>query len=229
MTRAAGGVFLTGTDTEVGKTVVGAGLLRAMAAQGLTTAGYKPVAAGCESMPDGWRNEDALALSAAASLSLPYDAVNPVALADPIAPHLAAEREGRRLTSEPLLEGYRHLASEADWVLMEGAGGWRVPLNEAQTLAALPAALNLPVILVAAIRLGCISHALLTAEAIAADGLTLAGWVANVPGPEDATTGPQIETLRRRLGAPLLGVVPRLDPPDPAAVADCLDVGPLLS
>lgn len=224
MNRAAGGVFVTGTDTEVGKTLIGSGLLHAMGQRGLRTAGYKPIAAGCESTPEGWRNEDALALSAAATLELAYEAVNPVALADPIAPHLAAEREGRRLAAEPLIDGYRQLAAEADWVLMEGAGGWRVPLNETQTLAALPAALGLPVILVVAIRLGCISHALLTAEAIAADGLALAGWVANVPAAEDTTTGAQIESIRQRLGAPLLGVVPRLDAPDPAAVGACLDI-----
>lgn len=224
----SGGVFVTGTDTEVGKTVVAAGLLHAVRGQGLGVAGYKPVAAGCEPTEQGWRNEDALALLQAAGAELPYAAVNPVALPAAIAPHLAAEDEGVVLELPPLVAGYRRLAGQVEWVLVEGAGGWRVPLNERQSLADLAVALGLPVVLVVAIRLGCISHALLTAEAVAADGLPLAGWVANQADTRDTMIRRQVDAIAGRLAAPLLGMVPPMPGPSPAAVARHLDIARLL-
>lgn len=221
------GVFLTGTDTEVGKTLVGTGLLRAVRDRGRRVAGYKPVAAGCEHTSRGWRNEDALAhLDAAGGFD--YEAVNPVALPAAIAPHLAAEEAGVSLALTPLVEGFHRLSAQADWVLVEGAGGWRVPLNERETLADLAVALGLPVVIVVAIRLGCINHALLTAEAVAADGLELAGWVANRVQPADATAQRQIDSIDLRLQAPLLGVVPEHAGIGQDAVAAQLSVDPLL-
>lgn len=224
----AGGIFLTGTDTEVGKTRVATGLLHAVRHRGYRVAGYKPVAAGCELTPRGWRNEDALAHLAAAGGDLDYEAVNPVALPAAMAPHLAAEDEDVSLALDPLVEGFRDLAERVDWVLVEGAGGWRVPLNDRETLADLAVALGLPVVLVVAIRLGCINHALLSAEAIVADGLELAGWVANRVDDADPTARRQIESIARRLHTPLLGVVPESPGADADGIAACLDVDSLL-
>lgn len=209
--------FVTGTDTEVGKTAVCCALLEAARAAGLRTAAVKPVAAGCD---EHGRNEDALQLQACMTERMPYSRVNPVALAEPIAPHLAAAREGRTLRVDELAALCRDgMAGDADLVLVEGAGGWRVPVGPRETLADLAVALQLEVILVVGMRLGCINHALLTAEAIRHDGLNLAGWVANEPGERMACYEENLDTLRALLPAPLLGVVPRLSPFDPAVAA----------
>ncbi|MBR9885710.1 MAG: dethiobiotin synthase, partial [Oceanospirillales bacterium] len=197
---------------------------------GLRTIGLKPLAAGCDETPDGLRNADALILQASASVKLAYEQVNPVALREPMAPHIAALRENRRLSSERLVSFCRGaLMQPADFVLIEGAGGWRVPLNPSETLARVPQQMQIPVVMVVGMKLGCISHALLTAEAIARDGLTLAGWVANVVDPDMPVLQENIDTIRGSLRAPLLGVVPRLAPCTPAAAADYLDVEPLLT
>lgn len=202
--------FVTGTDTEVGKTAVSCALLHAAAAAGLSTAAVKPVAAGCDA--DG-HNDDALALQAAMSLALPYAQVNPVALEPAIAPHIAAAQAGRSLGAEQLAGLCRDVMhSGADLVLVEGAGGWRVPLGPRETLADVAISLGVDVIMVVAMRLGCINHALLTAEAIRADGLRLAGWVANQPGPPMACHAENLDTLLRLLPAPLLGEVPLIFP-----------------
>ena len=177
--------FITGTDTDVGKTTVAAGLLFAAREAGLTTAAGKPVASGCEQTPKGLRNADALALMAECSLPLTYNEVNPVAFEPAIAPHIAAREVGVTLTVESLLAPMQAiLAKQAQFTLIEGAGGWRVPLSGQDSLSGLAQVLDLPVILIVGVRLGCISHALLTAEAIARDGLQLAGWVANIIGPK---------------------------------------------
>lgn len=220
--------FVTGTDTDAGKTVVSAGLLERANRDGLRTIGLKPLAAGCEETADGLRNRDALQLQQAASVKLTYEQVNPVALAEPMAPHIAALRENRRLSADRLAAFCRgSLMQPADFVLIEGAGGWRVPLNPSENLARLPKLLEVPVILVVGMKLGCISHALLTAEAIARDGLRLAGWVANVVDPEMSVLQENIDTIRASLRAPLLGVVPWLEACTPGAVADCLDLAAL--
>ena len=214
--------FITGTDTEVGKTAISCALLAAAAARGLRTAAVKPVAAGCDS--DG-RNEDALQLLAVMTEQLDYEQVNPVALAEPIAPHIAAEREGRRLQAGRLAGLCRGvMLGGAELVLVEGAGGWRVPLGPRETLADLAVQLQAEVVLVVGMRLGCINHALLTAEAIRRDGLTLAGWVANEPGERMACYEENLDTLRAMLPAPLLGEVPRLSPFDPLAAAGGLSL-----
>ena len=217
--------FVTGTDTDVGKTTIAAGLLRAARLAGLSTAAVKPVASGCEAGADGLRNSDALALLAECSLPLSYAAVNPFAFAPAIAPHLAAREAGVELKVEALAVAVQAvLAQQADFTLVEGAGGWRVPLGEQATLADLPVALDLPVILVVGVRLGCINHALLTAEAIARDGLRLAGWVANVLDPQTSRLDDNLRTLSERLAVPCLGRVPRLEQAGAAAVVRHLDI-----
>jgi dethiobiotin synthetase len=217
--------FVTGTDTDVGKTTIAAGLLRAARLAGLSTAAVKPVASGCEAGADGLRNSDALALLAECSLPLSYAEVNPFAFAPAIAPHLAAREAGVELKVEALAASVQAvLAQRADFTLVEGAGGWRVPLGEQATLADLPVALDLPVILVVGVRLGCINHALLTAEAIARDGLRLAGWVANVLDPQTSRLDDNLRTLTERLAVPCLGQVPRLEQAGAAAVARHLDL-----
>ena len=221
--------FVTGTDTDVGKTVISCGLLAAANARGLRTAAIKPVAAGCELTPDGLRNGDALLLQQAMSLPLGYDEINPVALAPAIAPHIAAEQAGRRLSLQQLAGLCRGvLMQKADFTLIEGAGGWRVPLNPREYLSGLAVELNLPVILVVGMRLGCINHALLTAEAIARDGLLLAGWVANSCGQSMPYYAENIGAIRERLRAPCLGEVPLLERPDAAAVGAYLDCAALV-
>jgi len=192
--------FITGTDTEVGKTWVSCRLLERAREAGLSCYGLKPIAAGCEDTADGLRNEDALNLMASSSLSLPYELVNPVALKAAIAPHIAARQEGRRISLSQLAGYVRGALSShpADLVLVEGAGGWRVPLNDREMLSALAVELNLPVIQVVGMKLGCISHALLTAEAIQADGLRYTGTVANCFGEMDVREENLI-TLRRHL------------------------------
>ncbi|WP_028238156.1 dethiobiotin synthase [Stutzerimonas azotifigens] len=221
--------FVTGTDTEIGKTTIAAGLLRAARQRGLSTAAAKPVASGCERTAAGLRNEDALALLGECSLPLRYEQVNPIAFEPPIAPHLAAREAGVALTVEALAEPVRAvLALGADFTLVEGAGGWRVPLAGSASLSDLPIALGLPVILVVGVRLGCINHALLSAEAIRRDGLELAGWVANLVDPQTSRLEDNLATLGERLPAPCLGHVPRLPGADAGAVAACLDLAALL-
>ncbi|MET4161451.1 dethiobiotin synthetase [Marinobacterium sp. MBR-111] len=221
--------FIAGTDTDAGKTLVTTGLLTAASRRGLRTIGLKPVAAGCEQTPDGLRNSDALLLQQAASIKLSYEQVNPIAFEPPIAPHIAAEQEGRVLTADRLAAYCRGtMMQPADLVLVEGAGGWRVPLSMRESLARLPQLLELDVILVVGMKLGCINHAILTAEAIARDGLRLAGWVANHIDPDMSCPDENLATLERLFRAPLLGRIPWLDDPDPERVADHIDLIPLL-
>ena len=202
------GCFVTGTDTGVGKTLVSAALLRTLARHHRRVVGMKPVAAGLIEHQGQWVSEDVLALRAASTVVVPAELDNPVALPDAIAPHLAAERAGRTVTVAELLAAHRALREHADVVVVEGAGGWRVPVNGDETLADLARAIGAPVVLVVGLRLGCLNHALLTAEAIRADGLPLAGWVANAIDPDMPCREENLETLRHWLPAPLLGRVP---------------------
>lgn len=221
--------FIAGTDTEIGKTTVAAGLLHAARKRGLSTAAAKPVASDCAMTAEGLRNGDALALLGECSLALDYEEVNPFAFAPAIAPHLAAREVGVELNVAALLPSVRKvLARGADFTLVEGAGGWRVPLAGTESLSDLAVALQLPVILVVGVRLGCINHAVLTAEAIARDGLHLAGWVANVVDPATSRLEENLATLSERLAAPCLGRIPRLAEASPAAVAAHLNLAPLL-
>ncbi|HHM05308.1 MAG TPA: dethiobiotin synthase [Gammaproteobacteria bacterium] len=219
----AGGYFVTGTDTEVGKTWVAAGLTHGLAARGVKVAAMKPVAAGCRVTAAGWRNDDAEMLSAAAAVKLPYEKINPCALPAAVAPHLAAAAAGVSLSVARLAGDYAWVAARAERVVVEGVGGYLVPLNATETTADLARALNLPVLLVVGLRLGCLNHALLSAAAITASGLPLAGWVANRVDPAMARAGDNIETLQKRLPAPLVGVVPHLPRFDAARLAACLN------
>ncbi|MHC1479626.1 dethiobiotin synthase [Frateuria aurantia] len=207
LTVGRDGVFIAGTDTGIGKTFVSCQLLAALRQSGLRACGMKPVASGCESTPEGLRNEDALALQAASEEGLDYDLINPVAMAQPWSPHLAAEASGKLISMQPLRTAYEQLRERHDCVVVEGVGGWMVPLAPGLDASALALEWQLPVILVVGIRLGCINHALLTARAILADGGALLGWVANRVDPRMEALEANIQTLRERLPVPLLGDV----------------------
>ncbi len=215
--------FITGTDTNVGKTLIAAGLLIAAKNRGLTTAALKPVAAGCEKTEEGLRNADALLLQSVITQPLVYDQINPYALEAAIAPHIAAQQEKRSLSVDRLSGFCRGVLGSADFTLLEGAGGWRVPINPRETLADLAKNLQLPVIMVVGIRLGCINHALLTFEAIVRDGVPIAGWVANCVDAEMPVLQENIDSLRARLPVPCLGVVPFLVDQSPNLVATYFD------
>lgn len=202
--------FVTGTDTEVGKTFISVGLVSLLQQQGYKTVGMKPIASGCEWLDGQWKNEDALALIKQSQTDLSYSLINPYAFEPAIAPHIAAEREGVTLSIANIKSNYELIAEQADAVIVEGAGGWYVPLNAESTMADLAVELQLPVILVVAIKLGCINHALLTVAAIQQQGLKLAGWVANHVAEQSESTE-MIETLTSRIDAPCLGVVPHLN------------------
>jgi dethiobiotin synthetase len=221
--------FVTGTDTDAGKTVVACGLLQAFANEGLTTAAVKPVAAGCDKTDKGLRNGDALALMSVITQKLTYAQVNPIALAPAIAPHIAAQQVNVRLSVARLAGFCRGVSmTKVDKVLIEGAGGWRVPLNGSESLADLPKELNIPVILVIGIKLGCINHAILTAEAIRNDGCILAGWVANVVDKDMAELEANFASLKSAIAAPCLGLVPFMANITPADVAAHLEQNKLL-
>jgi dethiobiotin synthetase len=215
------GLFVTGTDTGVGKTLVACALLHALAGRGLRVAGMKPVAAGRE--PDGTFH-DVEALIAASSVRAPREWVNPYAFDPPIAPHIAAARAGVRIDISCIRDAWARLAAMADATVVEGAGGFLVPLNEGEDMARLAAALALPVVLVVGMRLGCLNHALLTAEAIAGRGLAFAGWVANRLHPAMDAFDDNLATLRERLPAQCIGVIPHLQHPSGADAAHYLDL-----
>ena len=201
--------FITGTDTDVGKTFIASAMLAAAKADGYSTLGMKPIAAGCEDSPEGLRNEDALKLIEQSTVSLPYQQVNPVALKPAIAPHIALQEASKKASINQLAGFCRGvLMKNADLTLIEGAGGWRVPLDRQHTLADLAKELQLPVILVVGLRLGCINHAVLSAEAIQRDGLPIAGWVGNTVGSEMPRLQENIGTLHDLLPAPCIGIVP---------------------
>ncbi|HBC56241.1 MAG TPA: dethiobiotin synthase [Gammaproteobacteria bacterium] len=217
--------FVSGTDTGVGKTWISAALLHAFHAMGVDAVGMKPVASGCEQTPEGLRNSDALILQQSASRSLSYDLINPFAFKPAIAPHLAATAAGQEISTDILLGRLQQFKRQVrDVGLIEGAGGWQVPLNATETWKEFVQAANLPVILVVGLRLGCINHALLTAESITAAGVPVAGWVANRIDPRMENWQENIETIRDRLVAPMLGNVPYLDSFQPTKIANNLDL-----
>ncbi|MFT7721394.1 MAG: dethiobiotin synthase [Roseateles sp.] len=220
------GFFITGTDTEIGKTFVTAALTRALAARGLRVAPIKSLAAGQELRDGRWVNEDVATLHVAQNLGLSDADVGPLQFREPCAPHIAARLEGRAIDRGALLAAIRATAENADLALVEGVGGFRVPLTDSWDTADLAADLGLPVLLVVGLRLGCINHALLTAEAVRARGLALAGWVANTVDPHQAHVADNLAALRAGLQTPCLGHLPRLA--DPLAAPACLDLSPLL-
>jgi len=220
------GAFVAGTDTGIGKSVASAALLAALNAGGHRAVGMKPVASGCTPTAAGSRNDDALLLIAHSAGSPDYALVNPYALPEPVAPHLAARSAGVEIRLDPIVAAFAALCTNSDFVVVEGVGGWAVPLSPWLMQADVVRALDLPVVLVVGLRLGCINHALLSARAIAADGCRLLGWIGNRIDPAMARVDENIATLRERLPAPCLGVLPFHGAPDPAALARYLD--PLL-
>jgi dethiobiotin synthetase len=226
------GYFITGTDTGVGKTLIACALLTAFTRRGLRAVGMKPVAAGAYETPAGWRNEDVEALLAASyisALDIQRPDINPYLLVQPVAPHLAARREGIAIDLSVVEQSFLSLRTKADVVIVEGVGGFLVPLNDREDAADLSIRLELPVILVVGIRLGCLNHALLTQEAITARKLRLAGWVANRIDPRMEMIAENVAALRERIRAPLIGEVPFLTAPRPDEVAGLLDVSALLA
>ncbi|GAB2881319.1 dethiobiotin synthase [Uliginosibacterium flavum] len=216
--------FLTGTDTEIGKTFASCALLHAWRAQGLSAVGYKPVAAGAELLDGTWSNADARQLQSASSPGFSLTQINPLCLRAAIAPHLAAQLEARPITLAPILQGFAQLRPQAERIVVEGVGGFRVPLGKDFDSADLALELGLPVILVVGLRLGCINHALLSFEAIAARGLSLVGWIGNTLQPEMIRLAENLQTLRELLPAPCLGVLPHIADGDPARAAAFLKV-----
>ena len=216
---ASKGVYVTGTDTGAGKTVASTALLHALRARGLRASGMKPVASGCARTPDGLRNEDALALLAASDPAPAYEDLNPFALPEPLAPELAARDAGIAVTLPPLLAAHARLAARADAVVVEGVGGWMAPLAPDLMQADLVRALDLPVVLVVGLRLGCLNHAYATARAIAADGARLAGWIASEVDPGMERIDDNVALLGARLPASCWGRLPHVPDADPAAMA----------
>lgn len=204
-------LFVTGTDTGVGKTVISAALTRALVARGLRVAVMKPIASGSDPTPEGLRNSDALTLIAAANVTASYEVINPYCFLPPISPHIAAHEAGIAIDLVRLCAHFHSLAATSDCVVVEGAGGWLAPISDAATMADLAAALSLPVLLVVGLRLGCLNHALLTRESLSARGVTFAGWIANAIDPQFARPAENLATLTARLGEPPLACVPFLD------------------
>ncbi|MDN6970428.1 dethiobiotin synthase [Vibrio cholerae] len=201
-------IFIAGTDTDVGKTVASKAILQALATHNIATIGYKPVAAGSDKTEFGYRNSDALHLMKAATVDMPYEDVNPYALVLPTSPHIAAKHENVTIDYALLSNKLSKHKQNAELVVVEGAGGWRVPTSDSDCLSTWVKQERLPVILVVGIKLGCLSHAILTSEAIRADGLELVGWIANRINPGTEHYAEIIEHLEGRLGTPKLGEIP---------------------
>ena len=217
-------LYVTGTDTGIGKTLASCALLHALRGQGMRAAGMKPVASGCERVDGAWRNADALALQAAGAPGIAYADINPFALAHPLAPELAARDAGVEVALPPILDAHARLAQAHDAVVVEGVGGWAAPLSATLMQAALVRALRLPVVLVVGLRLGCLNHALLSARAIAGDGAHLAGWIASQVDPAMERVDDNLAMLRARLPAPCWGVLPHAPGADTMLLAQHLRV-----
>ena len=219
--------FVTGTDTNVGKTLVSAALIHSLARNGLKVAGMKPVAAGAELRDGQLWNEDVALLSGEANVTLDTHLIAPYLFKEAAAPHVAAALEGQQINPDTIFTAFEQIRAQTEAVIVEGAGGFCVPLTPQIDLADIAARLQLDVILVVGLRLGCLNHAFLTAEAIAARGLRLAGWVVNQIDPAMPHQAVNIEALRERLPAPCLGSLPWMSVPSATLAADKLDFSPL--
>ena len=217
-------IYVTGTDTGIGKTFTSCALLHALRGQGLRAVGMKPVASGCERIDGAWQNEDALALQAAGEAGIAYADINPFALEHPLAPELAARDAGTEVTLPPILAAHARLALQADALVVEGVGGWAAPLSASLMQLDLVRMLRLPVVLVVGLRLGCLNHALLSARAIVDDGMHLAGWIGSHVDPAMARVEDNLAMLRERLPAPCWGVLPHAPGVDPMLLARHLRV-----
>jgi len=202
-------LFITGTDTEIGKTYVASALIRQLVGRGFRVAGMKPVASGCERTSEGLRNDDALSLMAAANVDVPYGIVNPYAFEPAIAPHIAARETGQSIDIDRISAAAQTI--EADYLVVEGVGGWCVPLGGGRLLPQLVKVIADEVILVVGMRLGCINHALLTASQVERDGMPLKGWIANHVDPDMQAQSENLDTLRSLMPIPMLGVLPWSD------------------
>ena len=201
--------FITGTDTDVGKTICCKALLQAANKQNLSTLAYKPIAAGCEITEAGLRNDDALVLQENSSVAVPYQAVNPIAFQLPIAPHIAADLENKPISIDVISQGLHNLQQKnADLLIVEGAGGWRLPLNDKQMLSGWVVAQKLPVILVVGMKLGCLNHAVLSYETILNDGLNVVGWIANQLQPDMPYYQENLQLLNGKIAAPMIAEIP---------------------
>lgn len=218
------GYVVTGTDTGIGKTLVSAALCHAFTQQGKHVAALKPVASGCEVTAEGLRNADALMLARYCDPLLDYEDINPVALQEACAPHIAAQKMGVNIEFDTILQEFARLADTHDVIIVEGAGGWHVPLNDTHSMVDLISAMQLPVIMVVGMRLGCLNHALLTAQAVHAAGLTLSGWIANRCAADFANCQENIDYLISHLSAPLLADIPYQQTPDPETVAGMIQL-----
>ena len=216
------GLFITGTDTGCGKTEITLGVMQRLQSEGLQVLGMKPIASGCQGTPQGLRNQDATRIQRQGSLSLSYEQINCYSFAAPIAPHIAAAEMAVEISFSTIKSAVAALSQQADWVVVEGVGGWRVPLGSGRAISDLAVVLDLPVVLVVGLKLGCINHALLTAESIQASGARLVGWVGNqVDGSMDRVDE-NIHTLQRTIDAPCLGVVSHMTRPAAEQVAEAL-------
>ncbi len=220
--------FVTGTDTGVGKTLAAAALLRRLREAGASVAGMKPVAAGAAPGPEGPANADALLLQSESSARIPYAEVNPWLFEPAIAPHIAAAEAGVEIDTARIAAAHRAVSARAEVVVAEGAGGFLVPLGDGRTMAEIPVLLGMQVVLVVGLRLGCLNHALLTVEAIAARGLALVGWIGNCIEPDYARRDANVDALASRIAAPCLGIIPWLVQADVAAAAAHLSAAPRL-
>ncbi len=224
------GVFVTGTDTGVGKTLVACALIHALRARGVSARPMKPVAAGAAEHNGRWLNADTVALLEAAGRDAGEAAlVTPVLLREPMAPHIAAAREGRRIALDPVRTAFARIGTDGEFIVAEGVGGFLVPLDRHLDSIDLARSLGLPVVLVVGLRLGCLNHALLSARAIADSGLPFAGWIANMLDPNMPAADENVAALQERLAAPLLGRLPHATVPDARVLAARLDVSPLLA
>lgn len=218
------GFFITGTDTDIGKTRIALGLINKLNTMGHTTTVMKPLSAGCDSTPDGLRNDDAVQLIQQASFKPDYDKVNPYAFKPAIAPHLAAEKENTVIDLSRIKNIFDELSAQADYIVVEGAGGWKVPINKQQTMAELAEALALPVILVTGMRLGCLNHAILTVESIQHAGIPIAGWIANTLSKDFTELDANIKTLKEHLEIPFLGTVPYMEKCEPQQTGQYINI-----
>lgn len=210
MINAKNNYYITGTDTEIGKTFVACAMMHALKARGINVAPMKPVAAGTINLNGVYVNEDVAALMAAAGNRFSLWDVNPFCFSEEIAPHIAAQHVAQTIDLDVIAAAYARLNAASDMVLVEGAGGFLVPMNATQSMAEIPKALGLEVILVVGMRLGCINHAVLTVEAIRARGLTLTGWIANSPAAQMAAYEENLDTLKALIDAPLLATIPHI-------------------
>lgn len=206
----AKGIFITGTDTGIGKTVASCLLIDALVNEGHKVVGMKPIASGAEKVNGMLENDDAIELIKHANVDVPYQLINPYCFEPSIAPHIAAQQSNQQIGLSGIETSYAALTKQADWIIVEGVGGWLVPVNEKETVADIPSRLNLPVVLVVGMKLGCINHALLTANAIRSNGNNLIGWIANQVDPEMSVYDENLNTLKEVLGCPLIAHIPYL-------------------